>query len=169
MFSKLDWDLIEAWCDADVPVELVLRGIDAAFEKFGPAKMDGLRGCAESVLDAVALAVVQHDIPDKAKEETGRSRMKDCIGNELAKGKRVMVQLPQANVFGYVSMIEESSLVSLRERKQGRIIVNCVLALPADDVMNMVSQCVVVEDPEAARIAHEMASAAVTADGKQAN
>lgn len=90
--------------------------------------------------------------------------MKDRIGNELAKGKRVLVQLPESSVFGYIAELEESSMVALRERKPGRVIVNVVLALPADDVFNQVASCVVVEDPNKA--AFELATAAVTANGK---
>jgi hypothetical protein len=34
MMSTLDWALVETWKDAGVPLEAVLRGIDAAFEKW---------------------------------------------------------------------------------------------------------------------------------------
>ena len=34
LISPLDWALIEAWKNAGVPLEAVLRGIDAAFEKW---------------------------------------------------------------------------------------------------------------------------------------
>jgi len=34
MLSPLDWALIEAWKNSGVPLEAVLRGIDAAFEKW---------------------------------------------------------------------------------------------------------------------------------------
>ncbi len=33
MLSTLDWALIETWREAGVPLEAVLRGIDAAFDK----------------------------------------------------------------------------------------------------------------------------------------
>ena len=34
MLSPLDWALIESWKNSGVPLEAVLRGIDAAFEKW---------------------------------------------------------------------------------------------------------------------------------------
>ena len=33
MLSTLDWALIETWRDSGLPLEAVLRGIDAAFDK----------------------------------------------------------------------------------------------------------------------------------------
>lgn len=90
--------------------------------------------------------------------------MKDRIGNELVKGKRIMVQLPESNILGYVADVQEASVVSLRERMPGRVIVNCILALPADDQFNQVPQCIVVEDPDKARF--ELAQAAINASGK---
>ena len=33
MLSTLDWALIETWREAGIPLEAVLRGIDAAFDK----------------------------------------------------------------------------------------------------------------------------------------
>src|SRR5215470_9755460 len=34
LLSTLDWALIEMWKDAGIPLEAVLRGIDAAFDKY---------------------------------------------------------------------------------------------------------------------------------------
>ena len=34
LLSPLDWALIETWKNAGIPLEAVLRGIDAAFEKW---------------------------------------------------------------------------------------------------------------------------------------
>ncbi len=34
LLSTLDWALIETWKDAGIPLEAVLRGIDAAFERY---------------------------------------------------------------------------------------------------------------------------------------
>lgn len=59
LLSTLDWALIEAWRDAGVPLEAVLRGIDDAFEKQqakqsrGRArKVNGLAWCAQAVMEA---------------------------------------------------------------------------------------------------------------------
>jgi hypothetical protein len=55
LFSPLDWALIEAWQDSGVPLEAVLRGIDAAFEKWRAKKsktqmVNSLAYCAQAVL-----------------------------------------------------------------------------------------------------------------------
>ncbi|MEI9967338.1 MAG: hypothetical protein WDM87_01410 [Terracidiphilus sp.] len=34
LLSTLDWALIEMWQEAGIPLEAVLRGIDAAFDKY---------------------------------------------------------------------------------------------------------------------------------------
>ncbi len=55
--SPLDWALIETWKDAGIPLEAVLRGIDAAFDKFEQRpsksqKVNSLAYCAQAVLVA---------------------------------------------------------------------------------------------------------------------
>ena len=55
LLSPLDWALIESWNEAGVPLEAVLRGIDAAFEKWRGRKVktqmvNSLAFCAQAVL-----------------------------------------------------------------------------------------------------------------------
>jgi len=55
LLSTLDWALIETWKDAGIPLEAVLRGIDATFEHYAqrPArgrKINGLAFCSQEVL-----------------------------------------------------------------------------------------------------------------------
>jgi hypothetical protein len=66
MLSTLDWALIEAWRDAGVPLEAVLRGIDSAFDKHDAQKLrgrgrtrkvNGLAWAAQAVLEASEAAV----------------------------------------------------------------------------------------------------------------
>jgi hypothetical protein len=64
LISPLDWALIEAWKNSGVPLEAVLRGIDAAFDKWRsrPArartqKVNSLAFCAQAVaVEAQAIA-----------------------------------------------------------------------------------------------------------------
>src|SRR5271165_2410571 len=62
LLSPLDWALIETWKNAGVPLEAVLRGIDAAFEKWRSRKRRGqavnsLAYCTQAVIvEAQALA-----------------------------------------------------------------------------------------------------------------
>src|ERR1700704_999674 len=55
LMSPLDWALIESWKNAGVPLTAVLRGIDAAFEKWRGRKsktqmINSLAFCAQAVL-----------------------------------------------------------------------------------------------------------------------
>ncbi len=80
LLNTLDWALIETWREAGIPLEAVLRGIDAAFDKYEARshkaggkirKVNGLAWCAQAVLQAaeelveastgLAPAKVEHD------------------------------------------------------------------------------------------------------------
>jgi hypothetical protein len=62
LLSTLDWALIETWREAGVPLEAVLRGIDAAFDKHDARRakagarqmrrVNGLAWCAQAVMQA---------------------------------------------------------------------------------------------------------------------
>jgi hypothetical protein len=64
LMSPLDWALVEAWKNAGVPLEAVLRGVDAAFEKWRAKKKRGqnvnsVAYCAQAVMiEAQAMAGV---------------------------------------------------------------------------------------------------------------
>jgi len=60
MLSTLDWSLIAMWQEAGFPLEAVLAGIDATFEKYAARqakgrarRINGLAYCAQEVLHAV--------------------------------------------------------------------------------------------------------------------
>ncbi len=57
LLSPLDWALMEIWKDAGIPLEAVIRGIDAAFDKWErrpkrTRKINSLAYCAQEVLAA---------------------------------------------------------------------------------------------------------------------
>jgi hypothetical protein len=59
LLSTLDWALIETWREAGIPLEAVLRGIDAAFNKYEARqrrgrmrRINGLAWCAQAVMVA---------------------------------------------------------------------------------------------------------------------
>jgi hypothetical protein len=59
LLSTLDWALIETWREAGIPLEAVLRGIDAAFDKYEARqkrgrmrRINGLAWCAQAVMAA---------------------------------------------------------------------------------------------------------------------
>jgi len=59
LLSTIDWALIETWREAGIPLAAVLKGIDAAFNKYDARKnkarvrrVNGLAYCAQEVLSA---------------------------------------------------------------------------------------------------------------------
>lgn len=59
LLSTLDWALIETWREAGIPLEAVLRGIDAAFDKYEARqkrgrmrRVNGLAWCAPAIMEA---------------------------------------------------------------------------------------------------------------------
>jgi hypothetical protein len=61
LLNTLDWALIETWREAGIPLEAVLRGIDAAFDKHDlklqkagsrSRKINGLAWCSQAVMQA---------------------------------------------------------------------------------------------------------------------
>ncbi len=62
LLSTLDWALIETWREAGIPLEVVLRGIDDAFDKYAARQqktpnrrlrqVNGLAWCAQPVMEA---------------------------------------------------------------------------------------------------------------------
>jgi hypothetical protein len=59
LLSTLDWALIESWREEGIPLEAVLRGIDAAFDNYEARqkrgrvrRVNGLAWCAQAVMEA---------------------------------------------------------------------------------------------------------------------
>jgi hypothetical protein len=80
--------------------------------------------------------------------------MKDRIGNVLGKGDKLVVALPEAQIFGFVIETSEPGLITgVRgpqgsELRPGRVLVSCVLALPVDPNNGIVMQAVKVYDAD---------------------
>lgn len=80
--------------------------------------------------------------------------MKDRIGNALKEGDKVMVVLPESQIFGFVSQMEEGGLIAgmgnrgTPAMRPGRILISCVLALPVDPELGMSAQLVKVYDAD---------------------
>jgi len=61
LVSPLDWAILESWQKANIPVEVVLKGIDQAFESYarsrrgaGGRPLKSLAYCVDAVLEAAA-------------------------------------------------------------------------------------------------------------------
>lgn len=61
LMSPLDWALVESWKNAGIPLPAVLRGIDAAFEKWRTRKVrrqnvNSIAYCAQAVMHEAGVA-----------------------------------------------------------------------------------------------------------------
>ena len=83
LLSTIDWALIETWREAGVPLEAVLRGIDAAFDKYDARKtksrvrrINCLAWCAQEVMQAaVDLQEARVGAAPSTSEQRTRSRL----------------------------------------------------------------------------------------------
>ena len=78
--------------------------------------------------------------------------VKDRLGNMLAKGDRLCIALPEAQIFGFVAEVKEQGVIrgvrGAAEMASGHVLVSCVIALPVDPNSGQIPQCVKVYDPE---------------------
>jgi len=86
LLSPLDWALIETWKDAGVPVEAVMRGIDAAFEKWRARKVktqmvNSLAFCAQAVLTEAQ--IMAGTAQPRARRETAPPFERDALRTYL--------------------------------------------------------------------------------------
>jgi hypothetical protein len=79
LLSTLDWALIETWREAGIPLEAVLRGIDAAFDRYdarkgrgGLRRVNGLAWCAQEVMTATE--EMREAAVGSAKPQSGEAR-----------------------------------------------------------------------------------------------
>ena len=115
MLSTLDWALIEIWREAGLPLEVVLRGIDDAFDKHdakartsgkrSSRKVNGLAWAAQSVMRAAEEAV------DAA---TG-ARIEPVERESGFEGQRVAAYLDQNAAVIEAAKVEAGVAARLRE------------------------------------------------------
>lgn len=75
LLSPLDWALIETWKNSGVPLEAILRGIDAAFEKWRSKRsrtqmVNSLAFCAQAILKETQRLADAGTVASEAKPET---------------------------------------------------------------------------------------------------
>jgi hypothetical protein len=96
--SPLDWALIEIWKDSGVPLEAVLGGIDAAFEKWRSRKskirmINSLAYCSQAVLEKAQLmagmspARPASETPAPFKLEELESFLRKCAAELRSQGE----------------------------------------------------------------------------------
>jgi hypothetical protein len=86
LLSALDWALIETWKDAGIPLQAVLQGIDAAFDRHAKRptksrKVNGLAYCAQEVLTA---AEDMKEAAVGASQDTSARESSGFDGKEIA-------------------------------------------------------------------------------------
>ena len=115
LLSTLDWALIESWKDAGLPLESVLRGIDATFDKYDrrprkTRKINSLAYCSQEVLAAAE---------QMREAATGSARHSREAGDSGLEQDRLIAFLARnANVFASAAVPEAASgLVADYSRK----------------------------------------------------
>ena len=130
LLSTLDWTLIETWREAGIPLEAVLRGIDAAFDKYDARKsrgrarrVNGLAYCMQEVMTAVEdmkEASIGAAKPENAttaapgfEQERIAAHLRECAAQlEEAKLASVAAEVAQANATSLRGIAEEVILAA---------------------------------------------------------
>ena len=92
LLSPLDWALIEAWKNAGVPLEAVLRGIDVAFDKWRAKRtrrqlVNSVAYCAQAVAEEAA-AMAGAPAAASSKREVAPPFSLEELRDYLAKNAR---------------------------------------------------------------------------------
>ena len=157
LLSPLDWALIETWKDAGVPLEAVLRGIDAAFEKWRGRRhktqmVNSLAFCAQAVLSeaqvmsgSVARASARESAPPFPLEDlrqylTGNAAAVRQAGAEYADIAAALENLAAAVETHYadleelerrLTVLEEKAIAAARARQSEEQLLSARRALDA--------------------------------------
>lgn len=130
ILSTLDWALIETWKDAGIPVEAVLRGIDATFDKYDrrpvkTRKINGLGYCSQEVL-AAAEEIKEAAVGTERAPEKQAALQTSEIAAYLRKNARLFTSAvvpdgaellvrEQAQTLGQLATASDNGPVSLEE------------------------------------------------------
>lgn len=139
--STLDWSLMEIWKDAGIPVEAVLRGIDATFDKYDrrpvkTRKINGLGYCSQEVLaaaeDVKEAAVGTERAPEKQEAlQTSeiaayfrknaalfsKTAVPESAGSLIQEQSHTLEQLATASENGPVNLEELERRLTVMEEK----------------------------------------------------
>lgn len=108
MMSPLDWVLVEAWKDAGIPLEAVLKGIDRAFERYHSrtkrtTTVNSIAYCTQQVLSAAREtahpgAVMAQSVPHGFEPDQlagflgGRAEELDTAARQAGAGSSVLAE-----------------------------------------------------------------------------
>lgn len=131
LLSPLDWALIESWKNSGIPLEAILRGVDAAFEKWRkrPARarlqlVNSLAYCAQAVSEeAQAIANGTPAVAKDAKAPFSLDDVREYVARNAAKlrkaGREDVAQslegLDLAALYGDLEQLEQR-LTAIEEK-----------------------------------------------------
>jgi hypothetical protein len=125
LLSPLDWALIEAWKNGGIPLEAVLRGIDAAFEKWRkrPAQarihmVNSLAYCAQAIT-AEAQAMV-NAAPAPHKETSAPFPIND-VRAFLARNAEALRKAGQQETAASLEALDVEALYTDLEQLEQRL------------------------------------------------
>ena len=118
LLSTLDWALIETWKDAGIPLEAVLRGIDATFDKWDKRpsktrKVNGLGFCAQEVL-AAAEEIKEAEVGTARAPKKGSALPSDEIATYLQHNAE-LVEKALGGLPAAVQQLARETVATLRE------------------------------------------------------
>jgi hypothetical protein len=125
LLSPLDWALIEAWKNGGIPLEAILRGIDAAFEKWRkrPAQarihmVNSLAYCAQAIA-AEAQAMV--NAAPASKKETAAPFPIDDIRAYLIRNAEALRKSGNEETAASLESLDLDALYSDLEQLEQRL------------------------------------------------
>ena len=125
LISPLDWALIETWKNAGVPLDAVLRGIDAAFDKWRsrPArartqKVNSLAFCAQAV--AVEAQAMAENAP-RARKQAAPPFSLEAVREFLAKNGAALRKAGLENLAASIDGLDIEALYSDLEQLEQRL------------------------------------------------
>lgn len=123
--SPLDWALIETWKNAGVPLEAVLRGIDAAFEKWRAKpvrtrtqKINSLAFCAQAV--AVEAQAMAENAPRPRKVIAPPFSL-EAVKEFLARNAEILRKAGQADLAASLHSLDIAALYAELEQLEQRL------------------------------------------------
>lgn len=115
LLSPLDWALIESWKNSGIPLEAVLRGIQAAFDQWRAKKrktqmVNSLAYCSQAVMKEAEL--MAHNLPSTAAVEQEPAFPLDSVRAHLEKSRDALLRAAgyeeiAAGVAGLLANLEE--------------------------------------------------------------
>ncbi len=134
MMSPLDWALIESWKNSGIPLEAVLRGIDAAFEKWRarPARarfqmVNSVAYCAQAVAEeaqsmAAGAPAKREAPPPFSLEDVGRHVQRNADALRAAGHGDLAESLERLNLEELYRDLEqlEQRLTAIEEKMTAR-------------------------------------------------